>query len=109
MITLDDLLRQVPGVPPAEVTLWVERRWLLAEAAPGGGWAFTEMDVARCRLLAELRITLELEEEVMPLVLSLLDQLYDARRTVKALLAALDRQPEAVRQAVLAAARGGGG
>ncbi|MCO6416233.1 chaperone modulator CbpM [Siccirubricoccus sp. KC 17139] len=105
MIGLAELLAQVPAVPEAEVTLWIERRWLRAEQAPGGGWVFTEMDVARCRLLAELRITLELEEEVMPLVLSLLDQLYDARRTVKALLAALDQQPDEVRQAVLAAAR----
>jgi chaperone modulatory protein CbpM len=105
MIGLEELARLCPEVPPTEITLWIERRWVRAEPGPGGGWAFTDMDVARVRLLAELRVTLEVTEEAMPLVLSLLDQLYDARRTVKALLAALETQPEPVRAAVLAAAR----
>jgi hypothetical protein len=39
------------------------------------------------------------------MVLSLIDQLYDARRTVRALLGALEEQPAAVREAVLAAAK----
>ena len=105
MIGLEELARLCPEVAPTEITLWIERRWVRAEAAPGGGWAFTDMDVARVRLLAELRVTLEVTEEAMPLVRSLLDQLYDARRTVKALLAALETQPEPVRAAVLAAAQ----
>src|SRR4051794_39092382 len=104
MIGLEQLAHLCPEVPPAEITLWIERRRLRAELGPGG-WTFTEMDVARVRLLAELRVTLEVTEEAMPLVLSLLDQLYDARRTVKALLAALEAQPEPVRAAVLAVAR----
>lgn len=107
MIGLDDLVRRVPEVPLAEVTLWIERRWVRAEQGPGG-WRFTEMDVARARLLAELRVTLEVTEDAMPLVLSLLDQLYEARRAVQALLGALEEQPDAVRAAVLAAARARG-
>ena len=107
MIGLADLARLCPEAPPDEISLWIERRWVRAEQQPGGDWTFTEMDVARVRLLAELRVTLEVTEDAMPLVLSLIDQLYDARRTVRALLDALEDQPEAVRQAVLAAARGG--
>ena len=98
-------LRPLPGLAAAEVSLWIERRWLRAEAAPGGGWLLTEVDVARLTLLVELRITLELDEEAMPLVLSLLDQLYDARRALRSLTAAIEAQPEPVRRAVLDAAR----
>jgi chaperone modulatory protein CbpM len=65
----------------------------------------TEMDVARVGLLVELRVTLEVTDDLIPVVLSLIDQLYDARRTVRALLAALDEQSPDVREAVLAAAR----
>lgn len=106
MIGLDDLARLIPEIPRAEITVWIERRWVRADRHPGGDLAFTEMDVARARLLAELRATLEVSDDAMPLVLSLIDQLYDARRTVKALLAALEAQPAEVRQAVLDAARG---
>ncbi len=105
MIPLATVAARFPEVAPDELALWVERRWVRAERDPDGAWRFTEMDVARVRLLVELRVTLEVTEELIPMVLSLIDQLYDARRTVRALLAALEDQPAAVRAAVLAAAR----
>lgn len=105
MIALDAVAQRIPGLAPDELSLWVERRWVRAERDPGGAWVLTDMDVARVRLLVELRVTLDVGEELIPLVLSLIDQLYDARRTVQGLLAALDEQPEEVRRTVLAAAR----
>ncbi len=101
---LEDVASRFPGLAPGELALWVERRWVRAEQGPNGAWRLTEMDIARVRLLVELRATLEVTEELVPVVLSLIDQLYDARRTVRALLTALDEQPPAVRGAVLAAA-----
>ena len=104
MIHLEAVAARFPGLAPDELALWVERRWVRAERGADGAWRLTEMDVARVRLLVELRVTLEVTEDLIPLVLSLVDQLYDARRTVRALLAALDQQPAGVREAVLAAA-----
>lgn len=105
MITLEEVAGRFPGLAPQEVVLWIERRWLRAErAADGGTWLLTEVDVARLSLLVELRVTLDLDEEAMPVVLSLLDQLYDARRALRCLVAALEEQPEAMRRAVLDAA-----
>lgn len=105
MIALETIAERFPEVAPGELALWVERRWVRAERAPDGAWRLTEMDIARVRLLVELRVTLEVTEDQIPLVLSLMDQLYDARRAVRALLAALDEQPPEVRTAVLAAAK----
>jgi len=105
VIPLETVAVRFPEVAPDELALWVERRWVRAERDPDGVWRLTEMDVARVRLLIELRVTLEVTEDLIPMVLSLIDQLYDARRTVRALLAALDEQPMALRTAVLAAAR----
>lgn len=105
MIPLDAVAARFPEVAPGELALWIERRWVRAERDPDDAWRLTEMDVARVRLLVELRVTLEVTEELIPVVLSLIDQLYDARRSVRAILAALDEQPAAVRAAVLDAAR----
>lgn len=105
MIALEEVCGRFPDLAPQQVTVWIERRWLRAEPAPGGGWLLTEVDVARLTLLVELRVTLEVDEEAMPLVLSLLDQLYDARRALRSLTAAIDAQPEPLREALLAAAR----
>ena len=104
MIPLEAAAARFPQLAPGELALWVERRWVRAERAPDGAWRLTEMDIARVGLLVELRVALGVEEDLIPVVLSLIDQLYDARRTVRALLSALDEQPAAVRAAVLAAA-----
>lgn len=105
MIALEEVCGRFHDLALQEATLWIERRWLRAEPAPGGGWLLTEVDVARMTLLVELHVTLELDEDAVPLVLSLLDQLYDARRALAALTAALEAQPEPVLRAVLDAAQ----
>ena len=57
---------------------------------------FDEADAARARLIDELRHDLAIDDEAMPVVLGLLDQLYYARRTMAALWDALDEiAPEA--------------
>jgi len=105
VIPLEVVAARFPEIAPDELALWIERRWVRAEQTPDGAWQLTEMDVARVRLLVELRATLEVTDDLIPMVLSLIDQLYDARRTVRSLLAALDEQPAGVRAAVLAAAK----
>ena len=95
MITVQTLSRTV-GVAEAEITRWVELTWLRPDGSPGG-WVFHEVDVARVRLIAELR-ELHMDEDAMPVVLSLLDQLYATRRRMKLLQQAGDEAaPDAVR------------
>jgi chaperone modulatory protein CbpM len=86
MIARDEFLR-LCGVSPEELERWVEERLLLPE---DGG--FEEVDVARARLIVELRRDFDLEEETVPLVLSLLDQVYTLRRQVRALCDALQER-----------------
>ena len=64
------------------------------------------MDVARIRLVCELRGDLDVPEEAVPLVLSLLDQVHGLRREMRSLAKAVDAQPENVRAAIRAAYRG---
>ncbi len=58
------------------------------------GYVFHEIDVARVRLIVELRRDLAIGEEAMPVLLNLLDQLYALRRRLKALADAIDALPE---------------
>jgi len=44
---------------------------------------FHNIDVARLHLIQELRYGLHLEENALPVVLRLMDQLYDARRRLR--------------------------
>ena len=86
-----------------ELTAWIERGWVCPDAAGSGDWEFHEIDVARVRLIRDLRRTMELPEDAVALVLSLLDQVYDLRATLRGVRQAIAAQPEAVRAAIAAA------
>ena len=70
-------------LPEAELTSWITRGWVLpdpASAAAGSAqWEFHDIDIARVRLIHDLHRAMAIDEATMPLVLSLLDQIYDLR------------------------------
>ncbi len=85
----------------AELIVWVERGWVRLE--PGEPeWVFQDIDIARVRLIHDLRRRMDVNDEALPLVLSLLDQVYELRSRLRAVLRAVDSQPEDVRRAILA-------
>ncbi|HLI10973.1 MAG TPA: hypothetical protein VKY65_05190 [Alphaproteobacteria bacterium] len=106
MMPLDAIAALFPDLEPAELSVWIERRWVQPERAADGQWLFQEIDVARVRLVYDLRHQLGVHDEVVPLVLSLLDQVYELRCTLKAMNEALSAQPPEVQAAVLAAVAG---
>jgi chaperone modulatory protein CbpM len=99
MIGLDQLLVRVAGLDRGEVVRWVENRWVLPEHQHAT-WLFHEVDIARVELIREIRRDFAVDDEAMPLVLGLLDQLYSLRRQMARLCAAVDRQPADVREAI---------
>ena len=101
MIRIDMLITRVPGIGEAEIVRWVERGWVRPEGT-AGNWSFQDIDVARCRLILELKRDMGVQEDTVPVVLGLLDQVYDLRATLRGVLRELEGQPESVRQAVLA-------
>ena len=92
-----------PDLELVELTAWIERRWVRPEAAGDDGLVFRDIDVARVRLIHDLRRACDVPEEVVPLLLSVLDQMYEARGRLAAVLHALEEQPATVRDAVRAA------
>lgn len=85
----------------AELIVWVERGWVRPEVGEPD-WVFQDIDVARVRLIHDLRRQMDVNDEAVPLILSLLDQVYDLRARLRAVLHAVDQQPEDVRRAIRA-------
>ncbi|WP_205648565.1 chaperone modulator CbpM [Acuticoccus kandeliae] len=94
--TAAQIVAEVGSVTHERLTVMVENGWVSPAIGPEGP-AFDVLDKARIRLLCQLSDDLELDDETMPVVLSLLDQLYGLRRELKAIGTAIDRQPESVK------------
>ena len=90
------------GVSDAELSLWIEQRWVMP-LRQDSDYVFAEADVARITMIAELRRDLGIDDEAMPVVLNLLDQLYGMRRRVRKIMAALESLPADQRDLVLRA------
>jgi len=108
MMKLDAIIARFPDLELVELTAWIEHGWIQPAIPPApdlapAEWTFDGLDLARVGLVYDLRRCLGVEEEMMPLVLSLLDQVYTLRATLKAMTGALEHQPQEVRAAVLAA------
>ncbi len=104
MMRLTAVIALFPDLPVTELHGWVERGWVRPEGSEPD-WVFREIDIARVRLIHDFRRTMDVREETMPLVLSLLDQVYALRGQMRAVARAVEGQPEAVRAAILAAIR----
>lgn len=93
MITIESLCVRLQGVSPADIELWVSRAWVRPDGVPGH-YLFHPIDEARVRLILELRDEMHINEEALPVVLSLLDQLYASRRHMRRVRNAIERRAD---------------
>ncbi len=80
---------------------WVAAGWLTpgTEAGTeGGAPQFTEIDVARVRLIRDLQGDIGVNDEGVGVILDLIDQVHGLRRTLGDLLSAIHAQPEDMRE-----------
>jgi len=98
------VVARVERLTMRDLRLWVREGWV-RPAEGNNGPIFDDLDVARLRLLCDLRKDMALPTDVMPTVLTLIDHLHRTRRDLRRLTEALDEQPTGVRKAVIAAVR----
>lgn len=85
-----------------ELRVWVREGWVLPAHSENGP-VFDDLDVARLRLLCDLRKDMALPNDVLPTVLTLIDHLHSTRRDLRLLAGAIEAQPTSVREAIAAA------
>jgi chaperone modulatory protein CbpM len=105
------VVMHVKRVNLRELRYWVRQGWVRPSSGVAGP-VFDELDIARIRLLCDLKKDMSLPTDSLPVILSLIDRLHQTRRDLRALTEALEEQPEPVRRSVIsklrsAADRGG--
>jgi chaperone modulatory protein CbpM len=89
MITLDILCARFATLDAEDLRRWISEGYVRPDAS-GGAPVFREIDAERVRLILELRDEMQVNEDALPVVLSLLDQLYTLRRRLRQLGVAVD-------------------
>jgi len=69
------------GLQGWTLEVWLEQRWLLPEQ-PDTGLRFSDIDVARARLIQELTARLGVNNEGVDVILHLMDQLHGLRQAL---------------------------
>ena len=98
MLTERDLLTRVQRLTVTRLRVWVAQGWIKPadEAAPG----YSEADLARASLICNLQDELGFDEEDVPVLLNLIDQIHGLRAELKGLLDALEDLPPDLRATV---------
>lgn len=107
---LEAIAALFPDLDVIELTTWIEHRWVRPQhddvtGGEGNVWTFHDIDIARVRLIYDLRRNLDVPEDTLPMMLSLLDQLYDLRRKLSAVSIAIEDHPPELRDQILAIIR----
>ncbi|MGF1611234.1 MAG: chaperone modulator CbpM, partial [Kiloniellales bacterium] len=95
LVTIDAVLAD-GDVNRRELIAWIEQKWVLP-VEQEGSYLFNEADRARVKLIVELRRDLAINDEAMPVVLQLLDQIYALRRSLSDLQHAIGKLPDDAR------------
>ena len=82
MIGIDVVIAEISGLKRQDLERWISYEWVRPDKS-ASGYTFREIDVARARLILEMRDEMEVNEDALPVVLLLLDQLYDLRRQLR--------------------------
>jgi len=97
--TFEEIVAEI-DVAPAELTAWIEQEWVLP-ARQGDTHVFNDVDIARVRLICDLRRDMAVNDEAVPVILQLLDQIYALRDTLAEFRSAIDAASPAAREEIL--------
>ena len=76
MMRVDDLVAAIAALQRSDLEHWI-REELVAPRRDAGTLLFSEMECARVRLICTLHYELDIDAGTLPVVLSLIDQLYN--------------------------------
>jgi chaperone modulatory protein CbpM len=98
MLTERDIVARVQHVTVTRLRVWVRQGWIRPAVKAEQG--FSEADMARAALIRDLEDKLGFDEDQVPVLLNLIDQIHGLRAELKTMLDALEDLPEDLRATV---------
>jgi chaperone modulatory protein CbpM len=99
MIRETELIAQFTYLERQVLLTWIDEG-VIAPHRDEEGYLFDPVDESRVALACDLHYRMGLDHASLPVILSLIDQLHDARHHLRALTRAVAEQPEAIQQEI---------
>ena len=99
MIRESELIAQFTYLEQQVLLTWIEDG-VVAPQRDEQGYMFDPVDEARVALACDLHYRMGLEHASLPVILSLIDQLHDARHHLRTLTRAVAEQSETIQQEI---------
>lgn len=80
------------GLQVQTLEFWLEQQWIIPEETPAG-LDFSDQDIARARLIQDLKGDFGVNDEGIDVVLHLVDQLHSLRHLLRRLHAGIGGDP----------------
>jgi len=80
---------------------WVEAGWLMPQRDEEAA-DFSDADLARAQLIRDLQHDMGVNEEAIPIILDLIDQVHGLRQMLREVATAVCTQPDEMRQRIVA-------
>lgn len=100
MMRMEELISSIAALRREDLELWIGEA-MVRPVEQQGEPVFAEPECARVRLICTLHYDMDVEAGTLPIVLDLIDQLYETRKRLNALGDAVLIQDEDVRRAIL--------
>jgi chaperone modulatory protein CbpM len=95
-MTREELLQCLEDFDQSEVSYYEREGWIFSTEQ-----GFTAIDIARVRLIRHLRTELDVNDQAIPVVLHLLDQLYETRNAVNRIRRRFQQLPKELQDELL--------
>jgi len=99
MIRETELIAQFAYLERQVLLTWIEEG-VIAPQRDEEGYLFDQVDESRVALACDLYYRMGLNHASLPVILSLIDQLHDARHHLRALTRAVAEQPDPIQQEI---------
>jgi chaperone modulatory protein CbpM len=99
MIRETQLIARYTVLERQVLVTWIEEG-VITPHSDAEGYLFDQIDESRVALACDLHYRMGLDHASLPVILSLVDQLHDARRHLRALTRAVCEQSDEVQQAI---------
>ena len=106
MIRETEIIAQFTYLERQVLITWIEEG-VIAPHSDEQGYLFDRIDESRIALACDLHYRMGLEHASLPVILSLIDQLHDARHHLRTLTRAVAEQPDEVQQEITSRIIGG--